>query len=319
MELAIECRNLCRTFVSTSLFGRKRIATALAGLNFEIPKGIVFSLLGPNGSGKTTTIRILSTLLTPTSGQALVFGKDVVKETKKVRGRIGLILGGDRGLYGRLNAEENLRYFAALNKLSRSEIKAKVDNIIDLVGLSSAKKRQVGEFSRGMKQRLHIARGLLTDPDIIYMDEPTIGLDPIGAQELRNLIPSLVERGKTILLTTHYMAEADELSSQIAIISGGLLTAIGTPRDIRKNFSKIEVIEIICRHHNSDSMAKIKLLNGVQRVVVSNDGPFQKFTVHVKPKSRVDNTIIGILDRDKIESIISRDPTLEEAYLSIIK
>jgi ABC-2 type transport system ATP-binding protein len=319
METVIECQDLCRTFVSKSMLGKKREVVALAGLNFDIPRGIVFALLGPNGSGKTTTIRILATLLTPTSGRAIVLGHDVMKETKKVKGRIGLILGGDRGLYGRLSAEENLRYFAALNYLSRKEIGSRVKYAIDLVGLSSVKQRPVGEFSRGMKQRLHIARGLLTDPEIIFMDEPTIGLDPLGAQELRDLIPKLVERGKTILLTTHYMAEADILSSKIAIISKGILTAIGTPKDIKQKFSKLQIIELICRDYISDLAGEMKNIGGIQRITITSDGPFQKVTVHADPNCQIVESIEERLGKERIKSIVNREPTLEEAYLSIVK
>jgi len=206
MESVIECKDIRRTFTSRTLLGKKQETHALNGLNFNVPKGIVFGLLGPNGSGKTTTIRILSTLLTPTSGQARVLGYEVVKEANKVRGRIGLILGGERGLYGRLTGEENLKYFAALNYLSHETARTRIKEIIELVGLTDAMKRPVEQYSRGMRQRLHIARGLLTDPEVMFMDEPTIGLDPAGAQELRQLIPTLVKKGKTILLTTHYIS-----------------------------------------------------------------------------------------------------------------
>src|SRR4030043_149230 len=248
VEKVIECNEIKRTFVSRTLLGKKQETRALNGLNFIVPKGIVFGLLGPNGSGKTTTIRILSTLLTPTSGQAKVLGFDVVKESGKLGGRIGLILGGERGLYGRLTGEENLKYFAALNHLSRELSRNRVKETIELVGLTESSHRLVEQYSRGMRQRLHIARGLLTDPEVLFMDEPTIGLDPAVAQELRELIPTLVQRGKTILLTTHYMAEADELSSQVAIINRGKITASGTPSEIKRSFSKIAVCEVICRN-----------------------------------------------------------------------
>jgi ABC-2 type transport system ATP-binding protein len=170
-----------------------------------VPSGIVFGLLGPNGSGKTTTIRILATLLTPTSGHAKVFGFDVVRDAPKVRKRIGLIFGGERGLYGRLTGIENLRYFAALSHMDANLTHRRIGEVLDIVGLSEASDRLVEQYSRGMRQRLHIARGILADPDLIFMDEPTIGIDPQGAQEIRQMVPEFARRGKTILLTTHYM------------------------------------------------------------------------------------------------------------------
>ena len=225
MEAVIECLNIGRIYVSRTMTGKKQETTALDNLTFTVPKGIVYGLLGPNGSGKTTSIRILSTLLTPTSGQAWVLDFDCVKDASKVRKKIGLILGGERGLYGRLTGMENLRYFGALNHMGRKQSQKQIDYLLDLVGLSDSAKRPVEQYSRGMRQRLHIARGLLTDPDVIFMDEPTIGLDPAGALELRQLIPKLVDQGKTILLTTHYMAEADELSAYVGIINKGKIIA----------------------------------------------------------------------------------------------
>jgi len=319
MGTVIECLNIKRIFVSRTLLGKKQETVALNGLNFSVPRGIVFGLLGPNGSGKTTTIRILSTLLTPTAGQARVLGFDVVREASKVRGRIGLVLGGERGLYGRLTGEENLKYFAALNHLSQEFSRKRVKEIIELVGLASASNRPVEQYSRGMRQRLHIARGLLTDPEVLFLDEPTIGLDPAGAQELRQLIPELIQTGKTILLTTHYMSEADELSHHIAIINHGKIVATGTPSEIKRSFSKIAVCEVICRQSEVNAVEAVQSIQGIQHVISTSDGPLQRLTIHVLPGTEVKAEVTSILGASNIESVIMRDPTLEEAYLSIIK
>jgi ABC-2 type transport system ATP-binding protein len=319
METVIECKDIRRTFTSRTLLGRKQETHALNGLDFSVPRGIVFGLLGPNGSGKTTTIRILATLLTPTSGEARVLGHDVVREAGKVRGRIGLILGGERGLYGRLTGEENLKYFAALNHLGRDVARQRVREIIELVGLTEAGRRPVEQYSRGMRQRLHIARGLLTDPEVLFMDEPTIGLDPAGAQELRQMIPALVRAGKTILLTTHYMSEADELSSRVAIINRGKIIASGTPSVIKRSFAKITVCEVICRQGEQDVVAAVEAMGGIRRVIAVEDGPFQRLTIQTAPGREIRAGITEILGGGNIESIVMRDPTLEEAYLSIIE
>jgi ABC-2 type transport system ATP-binding protein len=319
MEWVIECQNLSRSYISRSLLGRKQETLALRDLNFNIPKGIVFGLLGPNGSGKTTTIRILSTLLTPTSGKAKVLGFDCQKEASKVRGHIGLILGGERGLYGRLSGVENLRYFAALNHMNREEARKRVKDTLALVGLSESADRPVEQYSRGMRQRLHIARGILTDPEVIFMDEPTIGLDPAGAQELRQLVPQLISRGKTILLTTHYMSEADELSAQIAIINKGGVIAGGTPSEIKRKFAKICVLEVGLRQLKTDAVEKLAAVPGIERVISITDGPLQKLTLHVQPELDVKQEVKRIIGENSIDYISARDPTLEEAYLSIIK
>lgn len=319
MEIVIECSNIRRTFLSRTLLGKKQETIALHELNLSVPSGSVFGLLGPNGSGKTTTMRILSTLLTPTSGEARVLGFDCVKEASKVRRRIGLILGGERGLYGRLTGIENLRYFAVLNHLSREQTQKRVKETIELVGLTEAGNRPVEQYSRGMRQRLHIARGILSDPDIIFMDEPTIGLDPEGSQELRMLVHKLVDRGKTILLTTHYMTEADDLSDQIVIINKGRIIATCSPSEIKRRFSKIAVMEVVIRQNRGSTYDELTLIPGIERVTNITDGPIQKLTLYLQPNVDVKDEVIRLLGDGNIEYLSMRDPTLEEAYLSIIK
>jgi ABC-2 type transport system ATP-binding protein len=319
METVIECKNVRRTFVSRTRAMKKQEVVALDDLNFEVPQGIVFGLLGPNGAGKTTTIRILSTLLTPDSGEARVLGYNVVNEASKVRRHIGLILSGERGLYGRLTGRENIRYFAALNHLSPSYSKTRIQEVLEIVGLSDAKDRPVEQYSRGMKQRLHVARGLLADPELLFMDEPTIGLDPMGAQELRQMIPELVKQGKTILLTTHYMSEADELSDQIAIIDKGNIVASGTPSVIKRKFSKVAILEVFLKQSDIAAAEKLNAISGIERVTSSMDGPVQKLTIHTRPGTDVRKEVKKAVGDDNIESMVDRDPTLEEAYLSIFK
>jgi ABC-2 type transport system ATP-binding protein len=319
MENIIECLNLKRSFFSRALLGKRHETVALNDLNFSVAKGIVFGLLGPNGSGKTTTIRILSTLLTPTSGQAKVLGFDCVKESSKVRGRIGLILGGERGLFGRLTGTENLRYFAALNHFSREQSRQRIQEVMELVKLTEAADRPVEQYSRGMRQRLHIARGILTDPELIFMDEPTMGLDPAGAQELRQMVPELISRGKSILLTTHYMSEADELSAQIAIIDKGRVIAEGKPSEIKRHFAKVAVLEVGLRSLQPDAGERLSAIRGVVKVASTTDGPLQKLTIQVQPEADIKPEVRCLLGENCIDYISMRDPTLEEAYLSIIK
>ena len=319
MPEAIECVNLERVYTSKSLFGKKQETRALKGISFTARQGTVFSLLGPNGSGKTTTMRILSTLLTPTGGNAYVHGVDVAKNPSDARKHIGLILGGDRGFYGRLTGRENLWYFAILNKMTNSEIKERVTETLTQVGMTEAADMAVEKYSKGMKQRLHIARGILTNPDVVLMDEPTIGLDPEGAHELRALIPRFTSQGKTILLTTHYMSEADELSNQIAIINKGTIVAAGTPSEIKKNFSKTSVAELILRRSMRQETAHLMSLPGMREITQTEDGPIRKMTLYME--SGVDNkaNIMSMLGEDNIEYFTTRDATLEEAYLSIVQ
>ena len=318
-DYAVECENLSRVYRSGSFIGRGRETEALVELSIQVAKTSVFGLLGPNGAGKTTTVRILSTLLTPTHGSARVLGYDVVKQAKQVRERIGFILGGDRGLYGRLTGKQNIRYFGALNHLNPKTAEARANELLERVGLKGDGDTPVEQYSRGMKQRLHIARGLLTDPEVIFMDEPTIGLDPIGAQELRQYIPELVKQGKTIFLTTHYMLEADMLCDTIALIDKGRLVALGTPNEIKRNFSRVAIIEIVVNRTRASLAEELSGVDGVRRVETSVEGVLQKFAIFVDAGADVRTRIEEIVGADAIESQVLREPTLEEAYVSILQ
>src|SRR5687768_1862328 len=243
---AIEAIDLVRTYrTHTGVIRRRPLEVeAVKGVSFEVKPGELFGLLGPNGAGKTTTIKMLITLLLPTSGTARVMGHDVVKETTDVRKRIGYVFGGDRGLYDRVSAMNNLRYFAELYGVDPSEQKRRIESLLDLVGLKGRENEKVEGYSRGMRQRLHIARGLLHDPEVIFMDEPSIGLDPVGARELRQTVQSLVDGGKTVLLTTHYMFEADALCDRIAVINDGRIVALGTGNDLKREVANRTIVEI---------------------------------------------------------------------------
>lgn len=238
---------------------KKKSVEALKGVTFSIERGEIFGLLGPNGGGKSTTIKILSTMLLPTSGKVEISGYDIYKEEQQIREKINFIFGGERSLYFRLSAEDNLFYFADLYKIPRKKQLEIVPSLLELVGLGDVANRRVETFSKGMKQRLQIARALLNDPEIIFLDEPSIGLDPVGALELRNIIKDLAQRGKTILLTTHYMAEAEELCDRIAIINHGEIVTCGTIEEIATLLSDDEKSEILKEKLNREKMIDVTL------------------------------------------------------------
>ena len=315
---AITCRELRRVYTSRSLLGQTRSTVALDALDLSVPQGRVFGILGPNGAGKTTAIRILATLLTPTSGHARVLGFDVVKESNEVRKHIGLVLGGDRGLYGRLSGRDNLRYFGALNHMKPGEARQRIGELLELVGLTDQPKTLVEEYSRGMKQRLHLARGLLIDPEVLFLDEPTIGLDPVGAHEIRQLIPTLARGGTTVLLTTHYMFEADSLCDAIAIINKGKIAALGTPAEIKGSFSSIKITQITLRTPSPGLRDEIESLDDVKRVTEGTEDALQQLVVHGSPDLDLDKYIQDKVPESDIAGLVVREPTLEEAYLSIL-
>ncbi|WP_352420455.1 ABC transporter ATP-binding protein [Proteiniborus sp.] len=240
MSVAIEVDNLKRTYEGTLGMTKKKTIEALRGISFKVNEGEIFGLLGPNGAGKTTTIKVLTTLLAPSSGEAKIFGYDCFGGEKLIRDKINFIFGGERGLYWRLSAYENLQYFGDIYKVPGRILKERIPKLIKLVNLEGREHEKVESFSKGMKQRLQIARGLINDPKILFLDEPTIGLDPIGAKDLRNIILKLKEEGKTILLTTHYMHEADELCDRIALINNGELIDIDTPKQLKFKHLKNE-------------------------------------------------------------------------------
>src|SRR5438034_2679565 len=266
----VEAQDLRRVYKTHTGTIRRRVKEieAVKGVTFEIEKGEVFGLLGPNGAGKTTTIKMLITLLIPTSGTARVLGLDVVKDAREVRKRIGYVFGGERGLYERLSAYDNLRYFAELYGVPPREQRSRIGQLLDLVGLQGREKERVEGYSRGMRQRLHIARGLLHDPPVVFLDEPTIGVDPVGARDLRATIASLTEAGKTVLLTTHYMFEADSLCHRIAVINKGMIVAEGTPGDLKSIVADKTIVEIEAYGASADAIEALRRVPGVTAVSV---------------------------------------------------
>jgi ABC-2 type transport system ATP-binding protein len=206
---------------------------AVDHMTLEVPRGIVFGFLGPNGSGKTTTIRLLLGLLEPSEGRAEVFGFDTVKQAGEIRERTGALL-EHTGLYERLSAEDNLEFFGRIARLSASERAGRIQELLAHLGLWDRRKEIIGAWSRGMKQKLAIARALMNNPQLIFLDEPTSGLDPVAAAALREDLASLASDGKvTIFLTTHNLAEAEKLCEQVAVIRAGKLLAIGSPEALR--------------------------------------------------------------------------------------
>ena len=257
-EVVVETRNLSKVY--RDFWGRQKVR-ALKALDLEIRRGEIFGLLGPNGSGKTTTIKLLLGLLFPTSGQALVFGRDATDVSKNER--LGY-LPEESYLYRFLNAEETLDFYGRLFDMPAAVRKQRTAELIDLVGLNWAKRRQLKEYSKGMARRIGLAQALINDPELIMLDEPTSGLDPIGTREMKDLILKLKSQGKTVLMCSHLLADVQDVCDRIAILHQGELKELGRVDALLKvrdeteirarglsEAAQNEIRAVIERHHGS--------------------------------------------------------------------
>jgi ABC-2 type transport system ATP-binding protein len=320
-DLAIEVRDLRREYVTRSFFGKSsHVTVALAGVTFDVKRGELFGLIGPNGAGKTTTIKILTTLLTPTSGQAYVLGYDVNKQIYEIRKRIGIVFGGEKGLYNRVTAVENMKYFSDLYGVDPGESRKRIPELIRMVGLEGRENERVEKYSRGMKQRLHIAKALVNDPELIFLDEPTIGLDPAGARDIREMIREMEKWGKTILLTTHYMFEADELCKRIAVISKGKIVALDTPSGLKRLVKDISVVELQTYGATQNYVEKLKSISGVIRVVADLESERQFIKIQTPNATDVLTEVTKrVSEGVRIIDKSIKEPTLEDAYLRLVE
>jgi ABC-2 type transport system ATP-binding protein len=316
----IEAVDLTRTYrTSTGVLRRRRLdVEAVRGISFAVERGELFGLLGPNGAGKTTTIKMLITLLLPTSGEARVLGHDVVSEAREVRKRIGYVFGGDRGLYERLSARDNLRYFAELYGVSGKAQRKRIEEVLELVGLRGRDHERVEGYSRGMRQRLHIARGILHDPEVVFLDEPTLGVDPVGARELRQTIADLIAAGKTVLLTTHYMFEADALCDRIAVIAKGRIVGTGTPAELKERVAEGRVTEIEVFGIDDAAVERLRAVDGVTAVTVEEREQKQLLVVQSTGERELTAPLLSHLEGFEVGRVASREPTLEDAYISLV-
>jgi ABC-2 type transport system ATP-binding protein len=317
----IEVSSLRRTY-RTRISPWKRASReveAVRGVDFVVERGELFGLLGPNGAGKTTTIKMLITLLLPTSGSARVLGHDVVEDPRAVRRRVGYVFGGDRGLYERLSGLDNLRYFAELYGVPAREQKARIAELLELAGLAGREKERVEGYSRGMRQRLHIARGLLHKPEVLFLDEPSIGIDPVGARELRTTVADLRNAGTTVLLTTHYMFEADELCDRIAVIADGRIVAEGTPAELKSRVGEGSVVEVEVFGDAGSVLPALRALAGVRSAVVEERGHSEVIVVRAEPGAEVTQPVLGALDGISLGRVATRQPTLEDAYVELVE
>jgi ABC-2 type transport system ATP-binding protein len=317
---AIEVEHLKRIYKTTIGVVRRKTKEVVAvdDISFAVEPGRLFGLLGPNGAGKTTTVKMLTTLLIPTDGTARVLGYDVVKQPESIRARIGFIFGGERGLYWRLSGIDNLRYFASLYHVEPEVSQKRIPFLLELVGLADRGQEKVEGYSRGMKQRLHIARTLLHDPEVLFLDEPTMGLDPVGARELRQVIRNLQAEKKTILLTTHYMFEADTLCERIAVIDKGLIVAMDSPEGLKKHVKDLSVIEMEVFGVPPEVLERVRSLPYVDAVSIEELEQKQTLFAHTPLGSEAVPDLLASLNGVRVGKVVVREPTLEDAYVRLV-
>ncbi len=306
MNPIIQGENLVRTFGSTP---------AIDGINFSIEEGEVFGVLGPNGSGKTTLVRLLNGVLTPTSGKAILFGKDVTVDGAYVRARTG-VLTETPSLYERLSAKKNLSFFGRFYGIPDADIPQRVNKILSLLHLADRGDEAVGGFSKGMKQRLAIARALIHDPQVIFLDEPTSGLDPEASRQVEGIIRELAaDNGKTIFLCTHNLNQAQHLCSRVAMINKGKILAQGSIHDLTERLWKAVPVEMeFLTPPPSSVIGKIREMEGV---IVDSQAD-TTVTIRVAQKDLVPAVIrIVVSNGGEIFRITPRDYSLEEIYFAV--
>jgi ABC-2 type transport system ATP-binding protein len=317
LENFVETRDLVRTF------GKKNdVVKALDGVSISIREGEIFGLLGPNGAGKTTILKILTTLLLPTSGEAYVGGFSVVKEANKVRNIINLVSGGETPGYGILTVSENLWFFSQLYGLPSSVAKEKIKHLTVDLDFKKYATTRMAKLSTGFKQRMSLARGLLNDPKILFLDEPTLGLDVLTAKRLRTYVIDWAKREKkgTILLTTHYMAEADEMCDRVAIINNGKILACDSPTALKENLKATPIAKIDVSSIQAD-FSFIQKMRGV--VGCSETRSIQTGVTSLKimaQNEKVFSDIMSKLNEEKLKvlSINETEPTLEDVYIRLV-
>jgi ABC-2 type transport system ATP-binding protein len=307
---AIEVRELTRTYRRKS--GSPEVL-ALDGVTLDIEEGEVRGLLGPNGAGKTTLVRILCTVLLPTKGRASVLGHDVERDAKVVRGMIGIVFGGERGLYWNLTGRQNLEYWAALYGVPLRETAARVPALLERVGLVDRADDLVEAYSRGMKQRLHLARGLIGNARVLFLDEPTTGMDPVAARDFRTLVKDLRSEGRTILLTTHDMVEAESVCDRVTLIDHGHVLAVETPKSLSRLISKYERIDF--EWENAGLMEPLRSLPGIASVTPASAQNSYRIELSDETATRA---VLSLLVSSGVTSIRTSHPSLEEVYLHLI-
>jgi ABC-2 type transport system ATP-binding protein len=321
---AIEAEDLGRIYKIRGTKKEKAIRkelVALADVNLKIEQGELFGLLGPNGAGKTTLIKILTTLLAPTSGRARVAGHDVITAPQLVRPLINMVSGGESSGYGLLTVRENLWMFSQFYGVPSKEAYQHIDDLLKRVGIYDRRHTRSSDLSTGLRQKMNIVRGFMTDPQVLFLDEPTLGLDVGASREVRGLIREWLDEDKsrTLLLTTHYMVEADELCDRVAIINQGRVLACDSPSVLKQRLQQDAIFEIDTSPLNGLSVAKLGTMPGIQKVTCQEADGSATLNFILREEAvlaAVINTLTAA--NVKIMKLTKHEPTLEDVFVTLV-
>jgi ABC-2 type transport system ATP-binding protein len=322
MKIAVKTEDLGRIYKIRG--GKKtepKTLVALQGVNLEVYEGELFGLLGPNGAGKTTLIKILTTLLAPSSGRAWVSGYDVVKETEQIRSRINMVSGGESSGYGLLTVRENLWMFSQFYGMASAEANRRIKELLAVVGMADRLNTKSSDLSTGLRQKMNIVRGFLTDPNVLFLDEPTLGLDVGAARDVRRFVRGWIDDNptRTLLLTTHYMVEADELCDRVAIINKGRVLACDTPANLKHNLQREAIFRMEVSPLNGLKMETLEELPGVHKAVPSQQDGYAILDLVLAEEAvlgAVVNTLTG--KNVRIQNLQKREPTLEDVFVDLV-
>jgi ABC-2 type transport system ATP-binding protein len=323
VPLAIDARGIRRIYKV-----KPQPVVALDGIDLAVEPGEFFGLLGPNGAGKTTLIKILTTLLLPSEGTARVFGFDVATETKQLRRIMNMVAGGEQSGYGMLPVHEQLWMFSQFYGLGVREGQRRVAELIDAVGLQEQRLQRVGTLSTGQRQKMNFARGLLNDPWIFFLDEPTLGLDVTAARAVRELILAwrAAVSGRTVLLTTHYMAEADEMCERIAIVDHGRILAIGSPGELKRRVQSESIIRLELDRLDGGAVVLARLpgvVSAVAGTATAPEGGEAAQTVAINLALAEPAALSGVVGAlaglgSRIVSLQTAEPSLEDVFIELV-
>ncbi len=323
-DLALEVEQLGRIYKIRGSKKESKVRkelVALQGVNLQVRQGELFGLLGPNGAGKTTLIKILTTLLAPTSGRARVANYDVVREPGKVRQMINMVSGGESSGYGLLTVRENLWMFSQFYGLPSREANERIQALLKMVGLEDRMETKSSDLSTGLRQKMNIVRGFLTDPQVLVLDEPTLGLDVGASRDTRHLIRSWLEQDhqRTLLLTTHYMVEADELCDRVAIINRGRVLACDSPAALKQQIQREALFQIAVTGMDGLKPSTLEQLPGVRRVGSNETDGLTKLTFALEEEAALGGVITKLNEsRVRIARLDKHAPTLEDVFVHLV-